>query len=301
MDPNVELGDFLRSRRARLRPEEVGVVLGAGGVRRVPGLRREEVAHLAGVSTDYYTRLEQGRHPHVSDAVLTAVARALRLDDVERGYLFELVRPAPARRRPEPPQRVRPEAHRMLEVLNDVSPALILNHRRDVLAANQLARALIRDFDALPVRERNLARHVLLDPAARDLYIDWDVVAQTFVANLRLAAGRRPDDPLLNELIGELFVKLPEFNGWWASHRVGQCAHGVQRLRHPVVGELALSHETLAFPADPDQLLCLYTAEPGSPSAEALRLLASWSAPDRPARTSASPPRPGQGTTTHRP
>ncbi|MER7794361.1 helix-turn-helix transcriptional regulator [Streptomyces sp. NPDC097640] len=281
MDQNGELGDFLRSRRARLRPEDAGVAF-SGGARRVPGLRREEVAHLAGVSTDYYARLEQGRHPHVSEAVLEAVARALRLDDTERGYLFELVRrgtPGPGRRRPAGGPRMRPAVHRMLDVLNDVSPALVVNHRSDVLAANHLAKALITDFDALPYRDRNLARFVLLHPAARELYADWDKAAETFVASLRLAAGSHPDDRQLNELVGELSIKVPEFRTWWAGHRVDQCAHGTQRLDHPVVGQLTLSYETLALPADPDQSICLYTAEPGSPSAQTLRLLASWSAP----------------------
>ncbi|MER5513760.1 helix-turn-helix transcriptional regulator [Streptomyces sp. NPDC002763] len=281
MKHNGELGDFLRSRRARLRPEDAGAAF-TGGARRVPGLRREEVAHLAGVSTDYYARLEQGRHPHVSETVLEAVARALRLDDTERDYLFELARPrtpGPGWRGPARAPRTRPAVHRMLDVLNDVSPALVINHRIDVLAANHLADALFTDFDALPYRDRNLARFVLLQPAARDLYRDWDKVAETFVAGLRLAAGRHPDDPQLNELVGELSIKVPEFHTWWASHRVDQCSYGTQRLAHPVVGELTVSYEMLALPADPDQSICLYTTEPGSPSAEALRLLASWTAP----------------------
>ncbi|QDN93675.1 helix-turn-helix domain-containing protein [Streptomyces sp. RLB3-6] len=207
------------------------------------------------VSTDYYARLEQGRHPHVSETVLEAVVGALRLDDLERGYLFELARPktpGPDRHRPARVPRVRPAVHRMLDVLDDVSPALVINHRSDVLAGNHLAHALITDFDTLPYRERNLARFVLLHPAARDLYRDWDKVAETFVASLRLAAGRHHDDPQLNELVGELSIKVPQFHTWWASHRVDQCAHGTQRLRHPVVGELTLSYETLALPADPD-------------------------------------------------
>ncbi|MCG7207227.1 helix-turn-helix transcriptional regulator [Streptomyces arenae] len=279
MNHNGELGDFLRSRRARLRPENAGAAFG-GGARRVPGLRREEVAHLAGVSTDYYARLEQGRHPHVSETVLEAVARALRLDDTERGYLFELARPrTPGRSRPVRAPRVRQPVHQMLDVLDDVSPAVVLNHRSDVLGANHLAKALITDFDALPYRDRNLARFVLLHPAARDLYTDWGRVAETFVAGLRLAAGRHPDDRVLNELVGELSIKVPEFSNWWAGHRVDQCAHGTQRLDHPVVGELTLSYETLALPADPDQSIVLYTTEPGSASAETLRLLASWTTP----------------------
>ncbi|MFD3589475.1 helix-turn-helix transcriptional regulator [Streptomyces sp. NPDC058683] len=281
MEHNPELGAFLRSRRAHLTPTEAGVTSG-GGVRRVPGLRREEVAHLAGVSTDYYTRLEQGRHPNVSDAVLDAVARALRLDDDERGHLFNLARPRSAltrRRRPPRVQRARPEVHQMLDILNGVAPAFVANHRQDVLAANQLARALITDFDALPHRQRNFARYFLLDPAARELYTNWCEVAEVVVANMRLEAGRHPDDALLNELIGEACVKVPEFSSWWANHRVAQCAHSTQRFHHPVVGELTLHHETLTFPADPDQTVRVYTAEPGTASAQALALLASWSAP----------------------
>ncbi|MEU2281539.1 helix-turn-helix transcriptional regulator [Streptomyces sp. NPDC013178] len=296
MERNAELGDFLRTRRARLSPDDAGVIPG-GGVRRVPGLRREEVAHLAGVSTDYYTRLEQGRHPNVSEAVLDAVARALRLDDDERGHLFDLARPRTTRsprRRPERVQRVRPDVHRMLDILGGVTPAFVVNHRQDVLAANHLARALITDWDALPYRERNFARYVLLDPAARELYRNWGEVAQIVVANLRLEAGRHPDDALLNELIGEAVVKVPEFSAWWDSHRVAQCVHGTQHFHHPVVGEFTLHHETLAFPADPGQTMCVYTAEPGSASAQALALLASWSAPDATRESGPSrAPRPG--------
>ncbi|MFD7480189.1 helix-turn-helix transcriptional regulator [Streptomyces sp. NPDC059837] len=282
MEQNAELGAFLRTCRARLSPQDAGLSPG-GGVRRVPGLRREEVAYLGGVSTDYYIRLEQGRHPNVSEAVLDAVARALRLDNDERAHLFDLARTRTARSRsaqPDRVQRVRPDVHQMLDIFNGVSPAFVANHRQDVLAANQLARALITDWDSLPYRERNFARYVLLDPAARTLYRNWDKVAEIVVANLRLEAGRHPDDALLNELIGEAVVRVPEFSTWWDSHRVAQCVHGTQHFRHPVVGEFTLHHETLALPADPDQAICVYTAEPGSASAQALALLASWSAPD---------------------
>ncbi|MFD7136448.1 helix-turn-helix transcriptional regulator [Streptomyces sp. NPDC059894] len=282
---NAELGDFLRSRRSRLRPEDAGLPPGvSAGTRRVPGLRREEVALLAGVSADYYTRLEQGRHPQVSEAVLDAVARALRLDDVERGYLRDLTRATSGSRRGRATDatrapRVRAAVHQMLDGLGDFSPALVVNHRGDVLAANRLARALITDFDVLAHHERNLTRFVLLDPAARKLYRDWEDVAQVFVAKLRLAAGSHPDDRRLNELVGEFCIRVPESGAWWDSHRVQQCAHGEQRFAHPVVGDLTLHHETLALPADADQEICLYTAEPGSTHAETLRLLASWTAP----------------------
>ncbi|MER6208649.1 helix-turn-helix transcriptional regulator [Streptomyces sp. NPDC001642] len=280
MDQNTELGDFLRFRRARLTPEAVGVEAG-GRARRVPGLRREEVARLAGVSTDYYTRLEQGRHPNVSESVLAGVARALRLGPVERDHLFHLARPRgaqPSRDRARV-ERVRPEAHQMLEALGAVAPAFIVNHRLDVLASNHLVRALITDFDALPARERNFARFVLLSPDARKLYADWETMARTIVANLRMASGRHPDDTRLNDLIGEIGAKVPESRAWWASHQLDDCGHGTQLFHHSVVGELTLHHEALSFSNDPDQTMCLYTAEPGSSSAQTLALLASWSAP----------------------
>jgi transcriptional regulator with XRE-family HTH domain len=306
MDHKAELRNFLRSHRARLTPESAGVV-SSGGARRVPGLRREEVAHLASVSSDYYTRLEQGRHPRVSDSVLDAVALALRLSPVERDYLFHIARP-PATSAPRErvrTQRVRPEVHQMLDVLGSVSPAFVVNHRLDVLASNYLARALLVDFDALPARERNIARFVLFSPAARDLYGDWETIAQIMVANLRLSSGRHPDDTRLNELIGEACVKVPEFNTWWASHRLDDCGHGTQLLHHPVVGDLTLHHEALNFSKDPDQVICLYTAQPSSASAHTLALLASWSAPDAtpgtrlpgpPMRHSTANPAPGRAT-----
>ncbi|GAA5210775.1 MmyB family transcriptional regulator [Streptomyces thinghirensis] len=175
----------------------------------------------------------------------------------------------------------------MLDVVGDVTPAFVVNHRKDVVASNRLARDLIIDFDALPYRERNIARFVLLDPAVRDRYENWDEAAETVVAALRLSAGRHRDDRQLNELVGEFLLKVPEFRIWWDAHRVVQCAYGVQRFRHPIVGSLALRYETLTVQADPDQGLVLYTTEDGSSSAEALVLLASWSAPSAPTPTSA--------------
>jgi hypothetical protein len=205
-------------------------------------------------------------------------------------------------------QRVRPEVHQMLDVLGSVSPAFVVNHRLDVLASNYLARALLVDFDAQPARERNFARFILFSPAAKDLYRDWTTTAQTMVANLRLSSGRHPDDTRLNELIGEACVKVPEFNAWWASHRLDDCGHGAQRLHHPVVGDLTLHHEALTFSNDSDQVLCLYTAQPGSASGHALALLASWSAPGTtPAASISVPserpdsenPAPGRGPAVH--
>jgi transcriptional regulator with XRE-family HTH domain len=278
VEHNEELKEFLRSRRARLDPADFEVDA-APRVRRVPGLRREEVAHLAGVSVDYYSRLEQGRDLNVSDEVLDAVARALRLDDVERAYLFEITRKAARRRRRRTPgrvQRVRPGMWRLLETLDDVTPAFVFGRRMDVLATNHLARALLTDFDALPVRDRNMLRYTFLDESVRVLYRDWEAVARDNVAILRLDAGRHPDDPLLAELVGELAVKSPEFRRWWAAHDVRERSHGTKHYHHPVVGDLTVDYECLALPGDPDQTLCVYTAQPGSASETSLKLLANW-------------------------
>lgn len=269
------LGDFLRASRAAVSPDDAGLPVGPG--RRVRGLRREEVARLAGVGVDYYTRLEQGRHSSPSETVVEALARALRLDDAGRAHLVDLARPH--RRRASPPsvQRVRPAVHQLLDSWVD-HPAFVLGRRTDVLATNRLARALIADFDAMPVRERNKTRWTILDPAAREAYPDWEVVAAEVVGTLRLDAGRHPDDPRLGELVGELAVKSPEFRGWWADHRVDERTHGSKRMRHPLVGELTIHYEALALPGDDDQTLFVYSTEPSSPSAEALRLLAAWTA-----------------------
>ncbi|GLZ35805.1 DNA-binding protein [Lentzea sp. NBRC 105346] len=264
----MSIGEFLRARRARIQPEDVG--LPAGARRRVPGLRREELAQLAGVSVDYYVRLEQGRSPAVSDAVLDAIANVLRLDETERHHLRNLIRPSKTRRRT---QKVRPGIQRMLEMMNDV-PAFVLGRRMDVLAMNPLAKA-IRGFDD---RWTNAARQMFLDPAAKDYYPDWPTVAAETVAFLRLDAGRHPDDPELASLVGELSMKSEVFRNLWAQHAVKEKTHGIKRINHPVVGELELHYETLALPGDPDQMLAVYTAEKGSPSAERLRLLGSWEA-----------------------
>ncbi|MBW8484661.1 helix-turn-helix transcriptional regulator [Actinomadura parmotrematis] len=272
-----EIGEFLRSRRARLSPETAGIDPGGTG-RRVPGLRREELAKLAGISADYYVRLEQGRNRTVSEEVLDAVAAALRLDGAEREYLFRIARPA--RRRDgapvEPPQRVREGLYRLLETVDDVAPALILGRRTDVLAANVLARALLVDWEALPRRDRNVARFVFLDGYARSLLGNWDEVAWITVTALRLEAGRHPGDPLLTDLIGELSVKSEDFGRLWAGHEVANFTGGLRVYRHPVVGEITLPCESLTFPTDPDQTLCIHTVPPGSPAADSLRLLANW-------------------------
>jgi transcriptional regulator with XRE-family HTH domain len=291
VDHNAELREFLRTRRARLKVDDFDIG-GTGRVRRVPGLRREEVAQLAGVSVDYYSRLEQGRHLNVSDEVLDAVARALRLDEVERSYLFEIARTNSRRKRrraPAPVQRVRPGIRRMLETLDDIAPAFVFGRRMDVLAANRLARALMIDFEALPPRDRNMLRYTFLDESTRELYVDWEEVARDNVAILRLDAGRHPDDPLLVELVGELSVKSPQFRRWWADHNVRERTHGTKRYHHPLVGDLTVNYECLALPGDPDQTLCIYTTDAGSASETALRLLANWTGaavePDPPGRT----------------
>ncbi|MFE0459515.1 helix-turn-helix transcriptional regulator [Kitasatospora sp. NPDC058965] len=282
MDRSSELADFLRSRRARISPEEVGLPAGPRA-RRVPGLRRDEVARLAGVSSEYYTRLEQGRSGHPSAEVVDALARALRLDPVEREHLDDLLnRPATARQTGTAPQRVRPGLHLMLQTLEHV-PAFVIGRRTDVLATNRLAREVLTDFDALPATRRNLARYYLLDPTAREKVGDWARIAAETVAILRLEAGRSPHDRRLADLVGELTLRCPEFTTWWSDHRVLRRTHGNKTYHHPEVGELHFAYESFQPPGDPEQTLCVYNVEPGSPTADALRLLASWTAdPVRP-------------------
>jgi transcriptional regulator with XRE-family HTH domain len=271
-----ELGEYLKALRARTRPEDVGLPP-AGANRRVPGLRREELAQLAGVSVDYYTRLEQGRHQHPSHSVVEAVATALRLDDAERAHLINLAgdrvpdRPRPGSRA----QQVRPE---LLDLMDGLTghPAFIIGRRSDVLASNALARALIVDWYAMPARERNYVRWLILAPEPRSLYPDWATVAAEAVGTLRLDAGRYPDDPLTRQLVGELAMTSEDFRRWWADHRVVERSHGTKRMRHPVVGELEIHYEAMSLPGDPDQTLFVYTTRRGSPSHDAMRLLSSW-------------------------
>jgi transcriptional regulator with XRE-family HTH domain len=282
-----ELGQFLKTRRARVRPDDVG--LQPYGRRRVPGLRREELAQLAGVSVDYYVRLEQGRAGHPSEEVLDAIARALRLDDAERAHLVDLSRPV-RRRRTSPTERVRPEVRRLIDTLHHL-PAMVIGRRMDVLAWNRLAAALVVDWGALPPEQRNSARHFFLDAGARELYSDWKEDARATVAWLRLAAGRHPDDAGLAELIGELSMKSEEFRRLWPRHDVREKTHGTKRFQHPIVGPLTLAYESLALPGDGDQTLVLYTAEPGSKSETALRLLASTAEPEPAAESQELAPR----------
>ena len=223
---------------------------------------------------DYYVRLERGRDLNVSEAVLDALARALRLNDTERDHLHALARPTHRRHRPMPPQQVRPGLYRVLEILTE-TPAMILGHRLDILAANSLARALYTDFNALPHQQRNWARYIFLDRGCRKLYVDWDLPARETVAALHLYAGRHPHDPQLAELIAELSQSSEDFRRWWAEYDVLRHTYGAKRYRHPVVGDLTLNYEALTVSDDPDQLLGLYTAEPGSQSEQALRLLSA--------------------------
>ncbi|MFB9737271.1 helix-turn-helix transcriptional regulator [Streptomyces thermocoprophilus] len=270
-----DVGAFLRSRRARIRPEEVG--LPSHGRRRVPGLRREEVAQLAGVSVDYYIRLEQGRGQSVSDAVLDSVARVLRLDETESAYLRTVARPRRRRRSGSTGRataRVRPGVRLLLDGMERM-PAFVLGRGMDVLAWNALGDA-VAGFNRMAPADRNIPRHVFLDPAARELYPEWAAVAAQTVAHLRIDAGRHPDDPALCALVGELSLKSEDFRRLWADHQVKECMYGVKRVRHPVAGLLTLPFETLSVPADPEQTIVVYTPEPGSETAERLALLGSW-------------------------
>ncbi|WP_329139528.1 helix-turn-helix transcriptional regulator [Streptomyces sp. NBC_00670] len=277
-ETNRELADFLRRARAQVDPSRAGLPPD-GRVRRVPGLRREEVALLAGVSTDYYARLEQGRRITPSPAVVEALGRALGLDGAGRAHLRDLfgigAAPATGGRRPAGVQRVRPGLYQLIGAL-DGEPVLILGRRTDVLAANRMARALFADFDGMPRRERNYARWMFLDEDARALFADWEDQARTAVESLRLEVGRDPRDRATAELVAELREHSAEFDRWWEQHRVHQRTHGSKRLRHPLVGELTVEYETLTLPGDPDTTLFVYTAEAGSPSRRALDLLASW-------------------------
>jgi transcriptional regulator with XRE-family HTH domain len=279
VDNRDEVREFLASRRARLTPEQAGLAVPRGH-RRVAGLRRGEVADLAGVSVEYYSRLERGNLRGVSEEVLDALARALRMDEAERGHLLDLARtagPAPRTRR----RTGRPQVSEHLQHLLDATtgaPAFVRNGRLDILAANALARALyslVFDGQAEPV---NLARFCFLDPGAESLYPDWDEAADTTVALLRTEAGRDPQNRTLTALVGELSTRSHDFATRWARHDVRLHNTGRKRFSHPVVGELVLAFDAMELPAERGLTLTAYSAEPGTPAEEKLRLLASWSA-----------------------
>ncbi|CAN7541013.1 helix-turn-helix transcriptional regulator [Pseudarthrobacter oxydans] len=278
MGQSAEFGKFLKAMRSRLSPEDAGAGP-ASGARRVPGLRREEVARLAGVSTDYYVRLEQGRNIHPSRTVLDAVSRALRLDAGEHAHMLDLLEncAGSARSSVAAAQGVRPALRQLLEAVGDV-PAMVLGRRSDVLAGNRMAFLLFTDFPALPAAERNLTRWLILDPGARELFRDWKTVAAEAAGALRVDVGRHPNDAQANQLVGELAVHSEHFRQWWAGHRVATRSAGSVRLHHPAVGDLELNFENLVLPDDPDQTLRVYSAKAGSPSADALALLGSLGA-----------------------
>ncbi|MET9761955.1 helix-turn-helix transcriptional regulator [Streptomyces sp. NPDC006372] len=281
MDNRAEISAFLKSRRDRVTPEQAG--LPAYGNRRVPGLRRSEVAMLAGVSVEYYTRLERGSLGGVSESVLDALAQALRLDDTERTHLYDLARVAagarPARARRSAPARrsVRPGVRRMLDAIPTL-PALVTNNRFDILLANPLGRALYSPVFEDSTCGANTARFCFLSPAARQFYVDWERIAQTAVGALRVEATKNPYDRELSNLIGELSTRSDAFRVMWGAHDVRVFRDGTKRFRHPVVGELDLDHESMLLASDEQITVAVYSAIPGSAAEDGLKLLASWCA-----------------------
>lgn len=278
MDNRDEVREFLTTRRARITPERAGLPR-FGQRRRVPGLRREEVAQLAGVSTDYYTRLEKGNLRGASEAVLEAIAGALQLDDAERAHLFNLARTArelrpPRRRRTE---QVRDSIQHVLDAWS-TAPAIVANGRLDLVAHNALGAAFYAPVFASPERPANLARFTFLDAAAQDFYPDWNGVADITVAILRTEAGRDPYNRSLTDLVGELATRSDEFRARWAAHNVRIHQAGTKTFRHPIVGELTVEYNTLPLPGDPGLSLTVYTATPASADEDKLRVLASWAA-----------------------
>ncbi|MDR7161873.1 helix-turn-helix transcriptional regulator [Arthrobacter sp. BE255] len=279
MDSRNDVSEFLRSRRAKVSPDQVNLIV--GGNRRVPGLRREEVATLAAVSVDYYARLERGNLSGVSDEVLESIAHALRLDEAETAHLFALARaaqPGPARRkRAAKPQELRPSLQRFLDAVTG-APTWVRNERMDFIAANVLGRALYAPVLADHVQPANTARFMFLNPEAPTFFPDWEQNANDVVAVLRGSAGRTPHDRSLSDLVGELATRSEEFRTRWAAHNVRFHRTGLKRMHHPVVGDLELSYEAMELPANPGWTMFAYTAEPGSASDERLKLLASWAA-----------------------
>ncbi|MFI6365980.1 helix-turn-helix domain-containing protein [Nocardia sp. NPDC050630] len=280
MDNRSEVREFLSSRRARITPEQVGLPH-YGGNRRVPGLRRDEVALLAGISVDYYTRLERGNLRGASESVLAAIARALRLEEAERIHLFALAqaaesRRAPTRRRPAR-QPLRASVRAIIDGLADL-PVTVTNGRMEVIAANRLGRALYAPLFDAPHIAANQARFAFLDPRATAFWVDWEAITAEVVGSLRAAAARDPFDRDLTDLIGELATRSDRFGQLWASQDVFLHRGGLKRINHPVVGRLDLTYEILRLDTDPDLAILTYTAEPGSPSHDAVKLLTTWAA-----------------------
>ncbi|GAA3867134.1 helix-turn-helix transcriptional regulator [Leifsonia kafniensis] len=282
MDIRNELREFLTSRRARLTPDQVGLP-DFGGRRRVPGLRREEVALIAGISVEYYVRLERGTFAGVSEAVLGGISRALQLSDAERSHLDDLVRAAnqdvhPQRGRDRTKaQQVAPGVQQLLDAMDNV-PAFVQNGRLDVIATNRLGHAVFSEMYVQPHRPVNFGRFLFLDPRSEEFYREWDDAAYQTVALLRTETGRTPHDRTLSDLVGELSTRSEQFRALWASHDVREHRTGVKAITHPVVGDLDLSFEAMDLTSDRGLLLVAYTAEPGSPSHDALKLLSIWAA-----------------------
>jgi transcriptional regulator with XRE-family HTH domain len=274
-----DIREFLATRRARLAPAQAGLPT-YGRSRRVPGLRREEVALLAGISVEYYTRLERGNARGVSDDVLESVSRALQLDEAEHAHLIDLVRTANTERpprKPSTPSQVRPSIRRLVDAMSGI-PAFVSNGRLDILYANPLLEALYSEQFRDAVRPVNLARFMFLDPRARTFFPDWETNMQDSVAALRGEAGRNPYDRGLSDLVGLLSTRSEEFRVAWARHDVRFHRTGTKRMHHPLVGDITLAYERLELPADPGLALVTYSAEPGSVSEAALAELSSWAA-----------------------
>jgi transcriptional regulator with XRE-family HTH domain len=289
-DLSAEIRDFLSTRRARITPQQAGLPA-YGGNRRVKGLRREEVAMLAGVSVDYYVRMERGSLAGASESVLNALAEALRLDEAERGHLYALARESGAhgtQRKRSTPTAVRPVVQQVLDAITD-APAWVRNGRHDIVAMNPLARALYAPVLAGPRRPANTTRFIYLDPAAPEFFVDYDRIANDAAAMLRLEAGRNPHDKALIELVGELSTRSDLFRRRWASHDVQLHRSGQKRLRHPVVGQLDLDYESMELPSAPGLTMNVYTAAAGTPTADGLKLLASWAASQESLPTEAAP------------
>lgn len=282
VDNRAEVREFLTSRRAKITPEKAGVP--QAGQRRVPGLRRSEVAALAGMSVEYYAKLERGALGGVSAGVLDAIGRALQLDDAERRHLFMLAQAADGTtaamrpRRRSPAQWALPPSLQWVLDSITTGPAIVGNNRSDLLAANHLGRALYVDVYTDPTRPPNLARFAFLDAAAHRLYPDWEHMADITVANLRTAAGQDPHDRALQDLIGELSTRSDDFRRRWGTHNVRTHAGGTKHYHHHVVGDLELAYESMDLRSGAGLSMTIYSAEPGSPTAQALSLLASWAA-----------------------